>query len=119
MDPIQVLNSLRKRKPSKRVRRERSKQNVDAFIRRQTTTTSKTKPAEAVDHGRILKNGSIAKPNDKNAVALRAADKLISDKCKKLHKDILEMIDAQKEHRKPKIKRNQNLSYFDFEDDEF
>ncbi|KAJ2891674.1 hypothetical protein GGI21_005795 [Coemansia aciculifera] len=120
---LQALSTLLKRKPSKRERKERARQNIGAFIRRSSTGASgpapaaTAKPATVVDSGRVTKTEVETSRREKNASALRAADKLVSDRSKKLHSDILELMRAQQEHRNPKLKRKTKLTYFDFEDE--
>ncbi|KAJ2740228.1 hypothetical protein GGI20_005917 [Coemansia sp. BCRC 34301] len=124
---LQALSTLLKRKPSRRERKERARQNVGAFIRRSSAAaaaTTKTAPvltttakSAAVGSGRVAKTEAEATRREKNASALRAADKLVSDKSKRLHRDILELMQAQQEHRSPKLKRRTKLTYFDFEDE--
>ncbi|KAJ1669009.1 hypothetical protein GGF38_002585 [Coemansia sp. RSA 25] len=121
---LQALSTLLKRKPSKRERKERARQNIGAFIRRSSATTATTTPTSAtavklaaVDDGRVAKTEAETTRREKNASALRAADKLVSDKSKRLHRDILELMRAQQEHRNPKFKRRTKLTYFDFEDE--
>ncbi|KAJ2003068.1 hypothetical protein GGI04_003012 [Coemansia thaxteri] len=118
---LQTLDSLLKRRPSKRERKERAKQDVGFFIRR-SSGSSKAKDVEcavstgSVDSGRVKKAESETR-REKNAATLRAADKLVTDRSKRLHGEILELMRAQKEHRNPRLKRKTKLSYFDFEDD--
>ncbi|KAJ2489197.1 hypothetical protein IWW37_004178 [Coemansia sp. RSA 2050] len=120
-DTLQALSTLLKRKPSKRERKQRAKQNVSAFIRRAATAAAApaTKPATAafvVEGGRVEKSEAETR-RERNASALRAADKLVSEKSRKLQRDIIELMRAQQEHRNPKLKRKTRLTYFDFEDE--
>ncbi|KAJ2698751.1 hypothetical protein H4218_003072 [Coemansia sp. IMI 209128] len=115
---LQALSTLLKRKPSKRERKARAKQNVSAFIRRTTAAAPTKKPdtMDSVEGGRVEKAEAETR-RERNASALRAADKLVSEKSKKLQRDILELLRAQQEHRNPKLKRKTRLTYFDFEDE--
>ncbi|KAJ2019875.1 hypothetical protein GGI03_006321 [Coemansia sp. RSA 2337] len=118
INTLQALNTLLKSKPSKRERRERAKQNVGAFIRRTTKATPTVQPATTalVEDGRVKKTETETR-REKNSSALRAADKLVSEKNKRLQRDIIELLRAQQEHRNPKLKRKARLTYFDFEDE--
>ncbi|KAJ2824469.1 hypothetical protein GGI24_003398 [Coemansia furcata] len=116
---LQVLSTLMKHKPSKRERKERAKKNIGAFIRRTTAATPAAQPTTTalVEDGRVKKTEAETR-REKNTSALRAADKLISEKSKKLQRDIVELLHAQQEHRNPKLKRKTRLTYFDFEDED-
>ncbi|KAJ1988364.1 hypothetical protein GGI25_005364 [Coemansia spiralis] len=118
-DTLAVLNSLAKRKVSKRERSTRSKQFISTCVRRtgnKATEATETKYVEKVKPRKS--DADIVRT--KNAVVLRAADKLITQKCKDLHRDVIELLSARKEHRKPKMSRKKKpkLTYFDFEDRE-
>ncbi|KAJ1725706.1 hypothetical protein LPJ53_000185 [Coemansia erecta] len=121
LESLATLNQLMKRVPSKRVRRERNQQNIGAFIRRasgkpgkQTAGVSKT-PADEQKRPRVTEAESRAK---RNAETLRAAGRLQTKKSREIQEEVLELMRAQKEHRKPKMKQKQKLSFYDFEDDE-
>ncbi|KAJ1806681.1 hypothetical protein LPJ75_004990, partial [Coemansia sp. RSA 2598] len=133
---IQTLNQLMKRTPSKRTRKERSKQNIDSFIRR-TTTKAATAAAAGTDRAAASATTRVTKaqhkkPEDtadkkplseaelrlrRNAKTLQAANKLMSQKSKELELEVVELLAAQRERRMPKRKaKKAKLPFFDFED---
>ncbi|KAJ2399029.1 hypothetical protein GGI23_002895 [Coemansia sp. RSA 2559] len=121
-ETLAVLNNLSKRKVSKRERKSRSKQFASTCMRRSSTSSSNVNSKKSQARVTIeeekqprAKKSDADVNRERNIVALHAADKLISKKCKDLHKDVLELLRAQKEQRQPKI-RKPKLSYFDFED---
>ncbi|KAJ1813698.1 hypothetical protein LPJ56_005082 [Coemansia sp. RSA 2599] len=135
LEAIQTLNQLMKRTPSKRTRKERSKQNIDSFIRRTTTKAAAaaagTDRAAASATTRVTK-AQHKKPEDtadkkplseaelrrrRNAKTLQAANKLMSQKSKELEQEVVELLAAQRERRMPKRKaKKAKLPFFDFED---
>ncbi|KAJ2080597.1 hypothetical protein H4R24_002960 [Coemansia sp. RSA 988] len=124
-ETLDVLRNLTRHRTPKRVRKERARKNLDAFIRKPTadgsqpnsTTTAKASdaPQSKTKKGRVLKTDAQRKL-DRNAATLRAADRLITQKCQDLHRDVLELLRAKEERRQPKLKRKQKLTFFDFED---
>ncbi|KAJ1666621.1 hypothetical protein IW140_002620 [Coemansia sp. RSA 1813] len=118
-ETLAVLNNLSKRKVSRRERKSRSKQFASTCVRRsgKSNTNDSSKSRVTIEEEpRAKKQKSNAEiTRERNIVALHAADKLISKKCKDLQKDVIELLRAQKEQRKPKI-RKPKLTYFDFED---
>ncbi|KAJ2701947.1 hypothetical protein FB645_004479 [Coemansia sp. IMI 203386] len=128
LEAIQTLNQLMKRAPSKRIRKERSKQNVAAFIRR-TTTKDADKPAAGATTRvekpkRQASKNAVKSVSDEAAARLRrntktllAANKLINRKSKVLEQEVLELLDAQRERRMPiKKEKKAKMPFFDFED---
>ncbi|KAJ1800921.1 hypothetical protein LPJ59_000711 [Coemansia sp. RSA 2399] len=124
-ETLAVLSNLSKRKISKRERKSRSKQFASTCVRRSSGSSSSNANSNK-SQARVTMEEEEKQPRakksdadvnrERNIVALHAADKLISKKCKDMHKDIIELLRAQKEQRQPKI-RKPKLSYFDFEDD--
>ncbi|KAJ2555095.1 hypothetical protein EV175_002368 [Coemansia sp. RSA 1933] len=124
-ETLAVLNNLSKRKVSKRERKNRSKQFASTCVRRSSSKNNSTTKGSASTanqtedrpHRRTKNHRKLDdETRERNIVALHAADKLISKKCKDLHRDVIELLRAQKEQRPPKI-RKPKLSYFDFEED--
>ncbi|KAI7818901.1 hypothetical protein BX661DRAFT_103671 [Kickxella alabastrina] len=124
IESIQALNILMKRAPSKRVRKERNRQNVTAFIRRKTPTTepSTTTAIETLSPKELTVTKKLSEKElqlERNTKTLRAVSKLVTKKNKDLQKDVLELLAAQREQRRAKLhKKKHSLSYFDFEDQE-
>ncbi|KAJ2355460.1 hypothetical protein IWW50_003359 [Coemansia erecta] len=115
LETLEVLNSLTKRKTSKRQRKERAKQTLESLIRKPNQPkkqVTKTQP-KALPKVEISETEMRRK---RNAATMRAADRMVSKKSQDLHKEILELMRAQKEQRRPRIKQKHKLSYFDFED---
>ncbi|KAJ2654563.1 hypothetical protein IWW48_006021 [Coemansia sp. RSA 1200] len=124
-ETLAVLSRVSKSKVSKRERKTRAKEFIGTCVRRGSSKassekiqkTEEKKNMKAADRLRDAKHrpdGDEA-TRERNIVALRAADKLVSKKSKDLHRDVIELLRAQKEHRPPKLKK-QRLTYFDFED---
>ncbi|KAJ2162091.1 hypothetical protein GGF46_000966 [Coemansia sp. RSA 552] len=122
---LSVLDSLARSRPSKRVRKERARQAAASFVR-----SPHSRPAAALKNTQVKKTQAKktqakktqAKKTqesrrDRNAGTLRAADRLVTKRCKALHQDVLELLQAQEEQRRPKLrKRKHKLTFFDFED---
>ncbi|KAJ2776141.1 hypothetical protein GGI15_004939 [Coemansia interrupta] len=119
LESLATLNQLMKRAPSKRVRRERNQQNIGLFIRRvsdksgkQPARVAKTSAATP-EKPRMTEKEARAK---KNAATLHAAGRLQTKKSMEIQEQVLELMRAQKEHRKPNIQKKHKLSFYDFED---
>ncbi|KAJ1949611.1 hypothetical protein FBU59_001065 [Linderina macrospora] len=112
---LQVLNALLKGKPSKQARKQKTKKNLDAFIRTATKAPVKTgkveKPKKRYDP-------QVRRENKKrtNMQKLVVSDEF-SQKSRALQDEIVELMRAQSEHRAPKMKKRK-ARFFDFEDDE-
>ncbi|KAJ1645518.1 hypothetical protein LPJ64_002909 [Coemansia asiatica] len=135
LEAIQALNQLMKRAPSKRTRKERSKQNIDSFIRRTTTKKTTTANSEKalpsatkrVNKPRYAKSKDAEgdkKPLSEaerrlrhNARTLQATNRLVTKKSKELEQEVVELLNAQRENRRPKRKaKKEKMPFFDFED---
>ncbi|PIA16842.1 hypothetical protein COEREDRAFT_86608 [Coemansia reversa NRRL 1564] len=118
-ETLDVLRNLTRHRTSKRIRKERARKNLDAFIRKPGVSEPQPKasdvPQSKAKAGRVLKTDAQRKL-DRNAATLRAADRMITQKCKDLHRDVLELVRAKEERRQPKLKRKQRLTFFDFQD---
>ncbi|KAJ2800020.1 hypothetical protein H4R20_004218 [Coemansia guatemalensis] len=126
VETLDVLRNLTRHRTSKKVRKERARKNLDAFIRKpganesQPNSTIKAKASKAPQRskakiGRVVKSDTQLKL-DRNAATLRAADRLVTTKCQDLHRDVLELMRAKEERRQPKLKRKKKLTFFDFKD---
>ncbi|KAJ2497707.1 hypothetical protein GGH96_004890 [Coemansia sp. RSA 1972] len=115
LESLQVLNSLTKRKTSKRVRKERSKQLLDTLVRKPQEPTKQVTKKQRPKAQKV-KMTETEMRRSRNAATMRAADRMVSKKSQDLHKEILEMMRAQKEQRRPRLKQKHKLTYFDFED---
>ncbi|KAJ1753934.1 hypothetical protein LPJ77_003835 [Coemansia sp. RSA 2523] len=114
LESLQVLNTLTKRKTSKRVRKERSKQMLDTLVRKPQEPTKVAKKQRP--KAQKAKMTETEMRRSRNAATMRAADRMVSKKSQDLHKEVLEMMRAQKEQRRPRIKQKHKLTYLDFED---
>ncbi|KAJ2752891.1 hypothetical protein IWQ56_006678 [Coemansia nantahalensis] len=131
-ETLRVLDTLSKRRLSKRERALRARQNLDAFVRGPAGSPQPEKPLRQEKQRPGKQRPAKQRPakgaagkvekvtpqmlRDRNAATLRAADRLVTARCQDLHRDVLELLRARKERRQPKLKRKQQRSYFDFED---
>ncbi|KAJ2393325.1 hypothetical protein GGI05_002452 [Coemansia sp. RSA 2603] len=120
LESLETLNQLMKRAPSKRIRRERNKQNIGKFIRRTSGKAGKQTalaPQPSAEKPAAPMTEKEARMK-RNAETLRAAGKLQTRKSREMREEVLELMRAQKEHRKPNIKQKHKLSFYDFEDED-
>ncbi|KAJ2120322.1 hypothetical protein IWW56_000929 [Coemansia sp. RSA 2131] len=116
LEALEVLNSLTKRKTSKRVRKERSKQLLETLVRKPQEATKQVTKKQRSKAQPKAKMTETEMRRSRNAATMRAADRMVSKKSQDLHKEILELMRAQKEQRRPRLKQKHKLTYFDFED---
>ncbi|KAJ2392489.1 hypothetical protein H4S02_000769 [Coemansia sp. RSA 2611] len=116
LETLDVLRSLTKRTTSKRERKERAKKTFQSLVRKPDQPKkqiAKVQPEPQVTKAEPKKAEAELR-RSRNAATMRAADRMVSDKCHELHKEIIELMRAQKERRRPRIKRKHKLSYIDF-----
>ncbi|KAJ2780397.1 hypothetical protein H4R18_003478 [Coemansia javaensis] len=123
-ESLRVLGALSRHRATRRERAAQAKRNVDALIRRpakaeaQQDHSSKAEEEEPKEE-EDPRAREQQRRRERNAATLRAADRLATQRSKNLHRDIIELLRAQKERRRPRLKKKkQRLTFFDFEDAE-